>query len=130
MSFGDRLKEEREAKSISREELAQYLNLSYSTIAKYEIGTRFPDPKTLERLAELLDVSVDYLLGRVDIKKPLIYDALPHNTDFLIFWDLIQQRDDLRLLLEKSEQLTPDAVRKITEVIKLIADKAYNGEDK
>lgn len=63
-NFKERLKELREEKHISRDELAKAVKLSYWAIAKYETGERTPDPETLQRLADFFGCSVDYLLGR------------------------------------------------------------------
>lgn len=62
----DKLKTLRNEKKLTQRELAKLLNLSPSTIAMYEIGQRFPDPETLQKIADFFDVSVDYLLGRTD----------------------------------------------------------------
>ncbi|HHW42220.1 helix-turn-helix domain-containing protein [Desulfofundulus thermobenzoicus] len=64
VNFKERLKELREGKQISRDELAKAIKLSYWAIAKYETGERTPDPETLQKLADFFDCSVDYLLGR------------------------------------------------------------------
>lgn len=69
-----RLKKLRIEKQLSREELANALQISYWTIAKYETGERNPDNATLARLADFFGVSVDYLLGRIDEPK------LPSNA--------------------------------------------------
>ena len=53
-------------KILIRKQLAQELKLSYSTISKYETGIREPDFKTLIAIAEYFNVSVDYLIGRIN----------------------------------------------------------------
>ena len=72
MEFSQRLRQLRVEKGIERQDLAEYLNMSYSAIAKYESGVRFPDKETLQKIADFFEVSVDYLLGRTDIRKPFI----------------------------------------------------------
>ncbi|WP_163582141.1 helix-turn-helix domain-containing protein [Gracilibacillus saliphilus] len=62
--FSNRLKNIRLKRNISRKALAQKVDLSYSTIAKYENGEREPDISTLNKLALSLEVSVDYLAGK------------------------------------------------------------------
>ena len=68
MEFGERLKDLREEKNLTRHLLANKLNVSYSTVSKYETNIRFPDKDTLVALADFFDVSLDYLLCRSDIK--------------------------------------------------------------
>ena len=50
-------------------QIAQALNISRSAYAYYETGERMIPPHVLWALADLYDVSIDYLLGRTDDKK-------------------------------------------------------------
>ncbi len=69
MELGDRLKQLREEKKLTRDDLAGKLNVSYSAVSKYETNVRFPDKETLIRLADFFDVSIDYLLCRSNIRE-------------------------------------------------------------
>lgn len=62
--FGLRLKELRANKKLSQTQIAMRLHISRAAYSNYETGIRFPDARTLCKLADLFDVSVDYLLGR------------------------------------------------------------------
>ena len=64
MDFGNRLKDLRIEKRISQSELGKRIGVSNASISQYESGTRFPDTQKLELLADVLEVSTDYLLGR------------------------------------------------------------------
>ena len=66
--FCERLKQQRVKKALSQKELADRLNISQQTVAKWEKGSTFPKPATLKKLTEILDVTSDYLL---DIPKKL-----------------------------------------------------------
>ena len=80
MLFGERLKNLREQKNITREELAKDTCVSYWALSKYETNDREPDFETLKRFASYFEVSVDYLLGRTNIKSPIETIAF-HRTD-------------------------------------------------
>lgn len=67
MKFGDRLKFLREKENMYQSELADKLGLAPSTISMYERGDRDPDTSTLTKIAEIFNVSTDYLLGRTNI---------------------------------------------------------------
>lgn len=69
MEFGERLRDLREEKDITRYALADMLNVSYSTISKYETNIRFPDKAALIKMADYFDVSIDYLLCRSNIRE-------------------------------------------------------------
>lgn len=56
------IKELREAKGISRNELADYLGISLSSLGYYERNERIPDADIVARLTAYFGVSADYLL--------------------------------------------------------------------
>lgn len=67
MIFGNRLKALREARGLSRKAFAEAMDVSYSTISKYENGERFPDLDLLRKFAVYFNVSADYLIGLTPI---------------------------------------------------------------
>lgn len=66
MSFGSRLKQGRKKKKLTQTEVAAKLGIDDTTISKYENDKSEPDNETLTKLANLYDVSVDWLHGRED----------------------------------------------------------------
>lgn len=69
MTFGERLKELRMEKELTQIELGTKFNLGKTAISLYETNARFPDKDILEKMADFFKVSVDYLLGRTDIRS-------------------------------------------------------------
>lgn len=55
----------------TQKDVAGYLGIERSTYAKYESGTSEPTFDTLQRLAALYEVSVDYLMGSNPIYSPV-----------------------------------------------------------
>jgi transcriptional regulator with XRE-family HTH domain len=64
--FSMRLKEARENLKWTQNQLAIEAGLPTSSIAQFETNARKPSFDTLRRLASALQVTTDYLLGRVD----------------------------------------------------------------
>jgi transcriptional regulator with XRE-family HTH domain len=64
--FKERLRTARELRGMKQSELADRAKLPPSSIAHFEAGSRKPSFDTLRRLANGLEVTTDYLLGRVD----------------------------------------------------------------
>lgn len=64
-----RLKELRKGRNITQLKMAMDLNMSQNTISRYENGEREPGLEELVRIADYLDVSIDYLLGRTENPK-------------------------------------------------------------
>ena len=54
----------------TQKQIAEYLHIKQNTYSQYEIGVLNYPVDTLMKLADFYDVSVDYLLGRTDIKTP------------------------------------------------------------
>lgn len=61
-----RLKELRKQHNITQLKLAMDLGLNQNAISRYENGEREADYKTLIKLANYFDVSIDYLLERTN----------------------------------------------------------------
>ncbi|AFQ45358.1 helix-turn-helix domain-containing protein [Desulfosporosinus meridiei] len=70
-----RLKMIRELNDISLEQLAEGLNLSLNDISQFETGEKYPTPSTLKVLAECLNCSVDFLLGRITEPRPYLFES-------------------------------------------------------
>lgn len=61
MKTGAKLKNLRKMKKLSQEEVSKVLNLSYSTLSRWENDTRIPTYEDLFKLGQFYGVSVDYL---------------------------------------------------------------------
>lgn len=59
----------REEKGLSQQKLADMLNISQQAIFKYEKTANEPDISTLIRLAEIFEVTVDFLIGNSDSRE-------------------------------------------------------------
>jgi len=64
--FSNRLKELRSSKGYTQKEFANLLGVGQGTVANYEKGSRVPDTGKLNKIADIYDVSLDFLLGRED----------------------------------------------------------------
>lgn len=69
MSFGTNLKKIRQDNNLTQEELAKKINTSRSNIANYENDKNMPSIDVLEKLSKLFNCSMDYLLGKSDVKN-------------------------------------------------------------
>ncbi len=67
--FSQRLNTIRKAKGITAQQMADHLCMGLRAYRNYESGDRFPSPEALIKIADKLDVSIDYLLGRDDFLK-------------------------------------------------------------
>lgn len=111
-----KLKELRTEKNFTQSKIAEMLHISQQTYSDYEKGRTNPDIVTLISIADILDTTVDYLLGREDDFGNIVIqtNGSPQLTD------------PERTLLTAFKRLPPDLqVRAIAYVQGL--DDAING---
>ena len=59
-----RIKEAREARGMNRNQLARYLGTSWALVNQWETGKTIPSLKSLQRIAKVLEVDADRLVGQ------------------------------------------------------------------
>ena len=74
MNLGERLKELRVEKGISQKNLAEIFNIARSTLSQYESNQRTPSDEIKVKLSEYFNVSLDYLLGKSDVRNYSDYE--------------------------------------------------------
>lgn len=68
-TIGERIKDIRNSLGLTCEEFGAKLNVKKGTVSNWENNNRIPDALMLVRIADLGNVSADYLLCRTDIKQ-------------------------------------------------------------
>lgn len=70
MKYYERIREIREEKAITQQKIAEILHIGQRTYSDYESGkTRIPVDSLLI-LAKFYDVSMDYITGASNVKRP------------------------------------------------------------
>ena len=106
MNLGLKIKELRKLNKITQQDLAEMLGVSYQAISRWENNITSPDITTLPVLANIFNVTVDYLLdvniNNNDILIKEIYDA---------YWSLTNEEKwhEAKLLLEEKIKLYPNS---------------------
>ena len=78
MTLGEKIKEARKQCGLSQEQLAEKMAVSRSAVAKWEANNGLPDVDNLKALAQLLNVSVDYLLDDGEVIDEVVIRE-PYN---------------------------------------------------
>ena len=103
-AVNEKIKEERERTGWTQTELAKRAGITSSALSQIESGERYPSTIVLTKLAKVLSVSVDYLLGE---KKEDDLSSILHNEKikalFSSFKDL--SADDKDIILKQIEWL-------------------------
>lgn len=108
--FPDRLRAARQLRNLSQSDLAQKADLQPSAVSHFETGRRAPSFDNLKALSEALQVTTDYLLGRVD--EPGVMGV---STDRLFRHAENMSSDDLDTLTGFAEMLAKKAAQKKKE---------------
>lgn len=98
--FNENLKAIRKSKAFTQEDLALKVNVVRQTVSKWEKGLSVPDAITLQKIGEVLDVSVSQLLGaeiKEENNRNEIADQLARinnqlaikNRRWNIFWKIV-----------------------------------------
>ena len=69
-NYYPRLKDLREDRDLSQQEIAEYLNMKQPQYSRYERGLRDVPTDVLIRLARFYKTSTDYILGLTNNSKP------------------------------------------------------------
>ncbi|GLZ63723.1 helix-turn-helix domain-containing protein [Bacillus amyloliquefaciens] len=115
--MGLRIRELRKQINLSQEALAERLEMKRTNIANYEAGRVVPPGNIILQLAEIFEVTTDYLLGRSDNPK--------EKNNLL--------DDNLRQIQRAKTRLKNDADRekmdRMVEMIKLSFVDAFEEDD-
>ena len=123
MSFATRLKKLRNARQVTQQELADYLNVTRPTIAGYETKGKEPDYKTISMIASYFNVSIDYLLSGREFPDSLNHS--PSTTEFERVYDdytLLnpEAKSAVPILIERLQKMEETDVNRLLEYSSLL----------
>lgn len=102
------IKEIRVRRNLTQAEVANALGVSSVVYCRYETGARQPSIDTLIQMANIFDVTVDFLLGRQDIEDSTLSD---YERQLLMASRKADERakqDALNMLLSHAVIIKPD----------------------
>lgn len=113
--LGNRLKELRKAANLTQQELGDLINVTKVSICCYEKGTRTPALETINDLANVFHVNVDYLLGND------VYLVADQSDDYGV--KLSKEEINIILELRKHPELHQQLINDPDRIINFIAKK-------
>lgn len=123
--LGDRLKELRKDKNITQKELSKVLNIQNTTLSQYENGINEPNDEMKIKIADYFNVTVDYLLGRTNIRQ--INSVIEKEANQ--FGNEIIEIYRKKGKIEKDEKITPEQRERILKEIEIFVDMTNRLED-
>ncbi|MEW8974515.1 MAG: helix-turn-helix transcriptional regulator [Tissierellaceae bacterium] len=121
MSFGNRLRQLRLENNMTQEDLSKELNVSRATVGRYENDDRFPDKDTLKNIADIFNVSTDYLLGRINMKN---LDIISKESIYGIYGDVEDYRDMKNKI--KDKLILNDIIKEGEHIPKALIENIIN----
>lgn len=76
-TLAERLKELRKSNNLTQLELGKILGVGKTTVSMYETGNSTPSDEIKVKISEHFNVSIDYLLGKTDLKN---YNKISEET--------------------------------------------------
>ena len=83
LNLAEQLKKLRKEKGVSQEKLAQYLDVSFQAVSKWENGNTYPDIALLPDIARFYGVTVDELLQVEVIDEKRLYKEYENKAEEL-----------------------------------------------
>lgn len=105
-----RLRIARTARGYTQEKLAKLVNTTKGTISNYENGHSTPSNEMLAKLADVLNTTTDFLLGRTDNMELTIEEKLDRA---------LQLRDGEKIYFYDMEGLTDEDIEMLKKQIEL-----------
>lgn len=125
-TFKDMLKYLRNRDHLSQSELADKLGVAKSTISMYEVGKREPDFETLEAIADLFNVDMNFLLGKSGSENDNYYYLNEETRQ--IAQDAFEN-PELRSLFHVARDIPPERLRAHIEFMKTLKEQEKGNHD-
>lgn len=123
--LGDRIRKLRESRNMTQTELSEILGMkTYTTVSKWEKNENFPKGKDLKKLAEIFNVTSDYLLGLSDTKLGKITTQNEH-PEILTIYNQLEEPKQEKVLDYAKEQLEEQNNSKIVSIFDKPQDEDY-----
>lgn len=123
--LGDRIRKLRESRNMTQTELSEILGMkTYTTVSKWEKNENFPKGKDLKKLAEIFNVTSDYLLGLSDTKLGKITTQNEH-PEILTIYNQLEEPKQEKVLDYAKEQLEEQNSSKIVSIFDKSQDDDY-----
>lgn len=99
--LGQRIKYLRKSKNITQEKLAEITNMDITSLSKIETGKNYPQPETVEKIANALNVEISQIFSfKKILSKDDYINAIKKNIEFIA-----ENEEKLQILYKFSELL-------------------------
>jgi len=124
MKYGERIASLREKQFLTQEELSKKLGITRASLSHYENNRREPDYNTIVKIANLFNVTIDYLVGRTNDPHGILDEEVREFVDSLELSDggIL---DKFAFTID-GKKLTPEEARRFIAFVR--AERIINNE--
>ena len=102
MTFGEKVRELRKRRQMTQEQLAELMGSHESHVGRYEKDQSFPTAPAIRKLAEIFNVSADYLLfDTMETIPDSLSETIADTELLLLFKELDRMDDETRAFAKK-----------------------------
>lgn len=117
--MGARIKNARQLRQVTMEQVAQRIGVNKSTVQRYESGfIQSPKLPVIKSIADALDVNYLWLTGESDSIEPVAGD-----DEISRYLSLLENRPELRSLLKTAEGANVDQVQAVVDFLTAFRQK-------
>lgn len=112
MTIGARIKELRIRRGLTQDQIAAKLNMNRANFSHYERDTAVPPSEMLGKIADILNTSTDYLLGRVNKES-----------------DLIGEDPEFIIIKRATQKMTSHDKERMMSMLKIAFEEAFKEDE-
>lgn len=111
--LSEKLRELRFKTRMPQKELAKRLNLTQAAVSKYESGDAVPPQDVLVKIADIFNVSTDYLLGREE-------NLSEEEAEIMEIRETLRRKPEYRMLFSVTKDATKEEILAVADFFKKI----------
>ncbi|MCT6925858.1 helix-turn-helix transcriptional regulator [Metasolibacillus sp.] len=112
----------------TQEEIAHAIGISRASYSHFENGHREPDNEILLKIADLYEVSVDYLLGREDNRGLYVKERNLAYNDEEVAFQAFANDPELQQFYRELYESDEEAVKKLRDIWEIIKHERKSQE--
>lgn len=120
IKLSERLRELRKENKITQVKVSKDLGIAQATYSGYETGLNEPSAEMLMHLSDYFNVSVDYLLGKSDIKATQAEEDFMKAVEVNSIDEMIHKYN---ITLGEDEKMDTSEEKKLVKLIKMFIEK-------
>ena len=132
-TLGDRIRQTLADRGKKQKDLAALFHVTPSTVSQWLRNETLMDVETLGKIADFLNVSTDYLLGRQNEARMLVdrmKAASELDPEFWEIWQAWAKEEKLRIAFTLMKEARPETLDMMLRIIKAIETEERVGNER